>query len=450
MAKIQLPKSLLDLPDKDREEILSVLKEASTLPKVKELPRAGGNEHNMWERNSDPLLAEVEDEFYQELRNPEAESLAELFVALGLPTEGIEKSFEDEFYVWEDELIKSKDSGRNRFSDWLKEVTKKKREQILKWATDGKALTKEQLQKIDRLLSSKLPDYAKKAEEFMVRAGFIGKIRGEAEREAFETFGAVVDRYPETIETAEKEGVALTVKQAKAEAKKTGKTIRILPLTKQESEAVKHAIHHAGDKITEISDRHRAGVRQLVIRAKKERWTAQQLAQALFDKFGEHNRDWRRVAITELAFATNDTYLSGCEEGDTLIGMGAVNACKKCQELIIGKQVTVTHKIPSEENYHTDTKLVWVGKSNYGRRVSEYVTAIPLHPQCRCRWTKVSRFYKLGEDGKLKLKTTAELINEERAKRGLPPDKTLQELEGLSDEERLKKLTEQFLAKQGG
>jgi hypothetical protein len=48
----------------------------------------------------------------------------------------------------------------------------------------------------------------------------------------------------------------------------------------------------------------------------------------------------------------------------------------------------------------------------------------------------------MGEDGKLVLKDTVELINEERAKRGLAPDKSL---EGITGEDRLRKMTEAFL-----
>lgn len=435
---IKLPYDFLDLPDKDREEILAVLKEYSKLPKVRQLPfRAGSDEHNMWERNIDSLLAEAEDALYRDLIESEARNMGELFRALGLPLEGFEKSLEPEYYKWEDELIKARDSGRNRMSDYIKNmanIAKGKAKSFLKWVQDGKALTKTQLKEVDKILSSNLPNYAKKAEDYMIRAGFIGKIRGEAEKQGFEVTGAIVDRFPKSIQTAEREGVALTARQAQKEAVKKKRKVTILPLTPRESEAVKHAVHHAGDKMTEISEKHKAGVRQMVIQAKRERWSAQQLASKLFDKFGDHNRDWRRVAITELAFATNDAYLSGVEEGETVVGMGAENACKHCKQYVIGKQFTVTHKVPSEDTYHSDMNQVWAGKSNYGRRVAEYRPAIPMHPNCRCSWHRISRFYKMGDKGKLELKSTEELINEERAKRGLPPDPNLKpaSLEELS------------------
>lgn len=458
MARVKLPSSLLDLGDKDRNDIVAVLLEASKLPKTKELPfRAGADEHNMWARNIDPLLAEVEDDFYYELREAELENMYNLLVGLGLEEVAskldFEKSLEPAYIAFEDELLKAKDSGRNRMTKFITEMANKAKAKVKKfmdWVQDGKALTKEQVKHIDQTLSSNLPNYAKKAEDYMIRAGFVGKIRGEAEKQGFEVAGAYIDRFPQSIKTAEKENVVLTHRQ-KAKAEAEGRKVTILPLTPRESEAVKHAIHHAGDKLTEISEKHRAGVRQMVIQAKRERWNTQQLASKLFDKFGEHNRDWRRVAITELAFATNDAYLSGVEEGETVIGMGAENACKHCKQYVIGKTFTVTHNPPSEDTYQGDMKQVWAGKSNYGRRVAEYRPAIPMHPHCRCRWHRISRFYKMDNHGKLELKSTAELIQEERAKRGLAPDPNLQGKESgrLLTQEELAKKAEEVLRKLG-
>lgn len=429
MSKLQLPKSLLDLPEKDIKEITEVLLRASKLPKTKILPhRTNADEHNMWERNGDPMQAQAEDDLYQELIEPWTKAIANLFIALDLPFDkvDIKKSMTDEFLEFEkfeDELLKSKDSGRSKMSDLIK-ANRGKRQKIMKWIEDGKAMTRQQMKKIDDLLKEGLQDFNQKAEEFMTRAGFIGKFRNQIERENLDAVGYLVDRFPKTITASRKEGVVLTKRQQAKEAQKGNKVI-VLPLTEREAEAVAHASNHAGDKITEVSDRHRAGIRQMVVQAKRERWSAQQLAQALFDKYGEHNRDWRRVAITELAFATSDAYLSGIEEGETVVGMGSPNACKRCKALVIGKSFTVTHKVPNKETYETDMKQMWVGKSNYGRKISEQRPCIPLHPNCRCRWHRISRFYKVDNNGNLVLKDTKELIQEERAKRGLPPDPNL-------------------------
>jgi hypothetical protein len=441
MAKvtIKLPKSILDFPPSEREQVLAVLREQMQLPKVQVFPRSATDEHNMWARNVDTLLADAEDEFYNGLVFPWAHNIGELISSLGLSLDDVnmKKSLSDEFRSFEDVLIKSKDSGRSKMSDYIKGVSQKRREQFLKWAEDGKALTTQQLQKIDGLLKNKMPNFRQHAEAYAVRAGFIGKIRNQAEREHFEVVGALVDRYPGTLRASRIEGVALTARQAEAESKLTGKPVKVLPLTPLEQQAVEHGIMHAGDKITEISEKQRAQVRQLVIRAKRERWTSQQLAQKLFDAFGDHNRDWRRVAITELSFVANDAYLSELEEGERVIGMGSTDACIQCRRLVIDKEFIYT-----KNPHYQDMKYVWAGKTNYGRPQKEWVPAIPVHPLCRCRWHRLSRFYKM-EDGKAKLKSTAELINEERAKRGMEPDPNIGELD-------LQALSEQMLRKLNG
>jgi hypothetical protein len=448
MKTMALPMQILKYPDDLRNDVIAVLKEAHDLPQTRTLPQAGA-EHNIWVSNGDPLLADAEDELYDLLAEQGAERIARLFVAMGLPVDGldVEKSFGADFIAYEASLLlKGKDSGRNRMSNWIKELAERQKKRFMKWVEDGKPLTPQETRQVDALLKQKDgPEKAgKTAEAYSVRGGFIGKLRNQADREHMDMLGAVIDKFPETIRASRREGVDVTVRAAKKAAKKTRKSVRLLPLTEREAASVEHAAQSAGDKITEVGERHRAAIRQLVMQAKRERWTAQQLASKLFDTFGEQNRDWRRVAITELAFAHNDAFLAGCEEGATVVGMGAVDACKHCRTHVIGKTYTVTHNVPKKETYRTDTELVWVGKSNYKRKVAELRGAIPVHPNCRCRWHVVSRFYKVNEQGKLELKSTAELINEERAKKGLPPDETIGasklSLEELA-ERALKKLT---------
>lgn len=430
---LALPKEILTYPDALRNSIIRTIQEAQGLPQERQLEQAG-EEHNMWAQNSDPLLAFEEDELYNILVSEAAWRIARLFVGMGLPVDGLDmqKSFGADYLDFEaNVLMKGKDTGRNKMSEWIKKLASDQRKRFMKWLDNGEALTPKEINQVDVLLSKPSKERheqnARTAEAYSVRAGFLGKLRGQADREHLDMLGAVVDRFPDTIKAATKAGINVTRRGAAKEAKATGKTVKVLPLTPREQNAVAHATQSAGDKITDVSERHRMEIRQLVIQAKRERWTAQQLASKLFDKFGDHNRDWRRVAITELAYAHNDAFLAGCEEGATVIGMGAVDACKHCKTHVIGKTFTVTHTVPKKETFDTDTNWIWLGKSNYGRKVAELRAALPMHPHCRCRWHVLSRFYKVGDNGKLVLKSTAELINEERAKLGLEPDTRIQE-----------------------
>lgn len=434
--QIKLPKSILDFSEEDRAEVLATLREALALPEVVTLPRNQASEHNMWEPNHDPHVAELEDNLYRACTAWEAQCILRVIDSLNLPdptTENLEKAFSPDFHAWEDGYIEKAKGKRGRISD-LVHRNKERRQQFVDWVKQKSALTREQLAHIDKILRQDLPNFAKQAEDFAIRAGFMGKIRNEAERQNFETFGAFIDRFPSNIMRAEKEGVVLTIrdKEAKEVQNKKQKTptikqITILPLTPQEAEAVHYASISAGDKLTEVSEKHRARIKQMILQANKERWSAPELASKLYDTFGDHNRDWRRVAITELSFVVNDAYLAGLDEGERVIGMGSVSACKHCKQYVIGKEFTVRKSPPTQETYETDMLQVWAGKSNYGRRVQEYRACIPLHPNCRCRWHRVSPFYKTDGKGNLQRKTTAELIQEERAKRGLPPDPHIEE-----------------------
>lgn len=411
---IILPKTLKSLSQDQRQVIIGELSKALGVSK-----KAEQLERSIWTTNDEPFLGEAEDQLYEELVMPAMENMAELIAALGLSdqTIALQKSFTPDFMAYEDQLIKALDSSRHRISDLIN-MSKKKRQGFLKYLQDGSDWTKKKLKQIDDILKQKLPDYAALAEQFAVRAAFIAKIRSHADTEMLNTVGAFIDRFPATIKAAKDESVVLTLKEQE-KAKGEGRKVTILPLQPQELRAVRFAEMRAADKLTEISERHRAGVRQLVMQAHNERWTAQRLAQALFDAFGDQNRDWRRVAITELAMATNDAFLAGCVEGDEVWVPPVEGACIYCQKYLENKSFKVS-KEPGNE-----LTEVWPGKSNYGRKVKDWIPCIPLHPNCRHRFHKFSRFYKVDENGKPKLKTTAELIQEERLRRGMGLDPNL-------------------------
>lgn len=404
---IKLPKDVLELPEAERQEILNVLKQALALPKT--IKQSTMVESTIWEPNSEPLIAQLEEEFYDTLTLPWLKNCADLFNALGLelpePAE-VKKSFgADYFEAQETELVKAW-KKRPNIQDLI-EAGKAKRKKFLQYIDDGKAWTKKQLQQIDKLLQQNLPKYAQVAESLAVRATFINKLRSKMDTENIETMGVLLDRVPETIKAS---------RRKTAVAKKGKKVIEVAPLTPIEVEGVKIAEQRTADKITEVQDKHRHQIRQIVMQAKRERWTVQQLASKLFDVFGDQNRDWRRVAITELAMVGNDAYLAGCAEGESVYVPTLVGACKHCVGMLEGKSFTVLSKPPAQLNYDLEMNYVWAGKSNYGRTVSTWIPCVPLHPNCRHRYQKLSRFYKIV-DGKPVLKELEELIAEEKAKR---------------------------------
>ena len=417
---IVLPKTLQALSNDHKLQIVSELSKALNVKS----PKASGLERTVWATNDEQLLGEAEDELYEILVGPAMENMAELIAALDLSDEPVklQKAFSLEFLAYEDQLFKSLDNGKHKLSDLIN-LSKTKRNAFTKLLQEGTEWTKAKLKQIDDIMKQKLPDYAKLAEQFSIRAAFIAKIRSHSDTEMLSTVGAFVDRFPSTIKAAEHEGLVLTLKEQER-AKAEGRKVKILPLQPQELRAVEHANLRAGEKIADVSDKHRKAIKQIIIYAINGRWTPQRLAQELFDKFGELNSDFRRIAITEMAMASSDAFLAGCSEGDTVICMVAPDACKYCKKLLEGKEFKVTNDLKLMGTTQ-DFTHVWVGKSNFGRKAADYVPCIPLHPLCRCRYHTQSRFYKTDENGKQKLKTTVELIQEERIRRGLGLDPNL-------------------------
>ncbi len=105
------------------------------------------------------------------------------------------------------------------------------------------------------------------------------------------------------------------------------------------------------------------------------------LATALTQRFGTLNRDARRLAITEIAFARASGYLAGLPEGEKVEWFTAAGACRACEGM--NARTFTVRRGPGDGQ-----KDVWPGKHNVGRLVADRWPAIPLHPNCRCRWVR--------------------------------------------------------------
>lgn len=131
--------------------------------------------------------------------------------------------------------------------------------------------------------------------------------------------------------------------------------------------------------------------------------TRESLQQKLFDAFGQANRDWRRIAITEAGEMCNQGMIASLSPGSRVRRIeqykGACPFCKK----IDGKVMRVVSPDDPKKNGNTD---VWVGKNNVGRssaprkRVGDalierlpselwWIPAGTVHPHCRGVWHKM-------------------------------------------------------------
>lgn len=129
--------------------------------------------------------------------------------------------------------------------------------------------------------------------------------------------------------------------------------------------------------------------------------TPEYLRSALFDQFGQLNRDFRRIAVTEVGEAHNTGFIAAQPAGTKVRRIEAYRgACDFCKA-INGRVFTVVDPASPRRNGETE---VWVGKTNARRSASPkrreasllvdrspderwWVAAGVQHPHCRGSWT---------------------------------------------------------------
>lgn len=161
----------------------------------------------------------------------------------------------------------------------------------------------------------------------------------------------------------------------------------------------------AARHVRDLSQAARSRMQRIIIDAERGRiahgeaaYSPQKLQQALLDNFGELNRDWRRVAVTETAINAGDGFLAATEPGARVRWLAHPGACAYCESLH-GTVFTVVS--PDAPDKDPDTQM-WAGKHamNIGRSIAprkrteaglvdrptdeRVKPAIPAHPGCRC------------------------------------------------------------------
>ena len=151
---------------------------------------------------------------------------------------------------------------------------------------------------------------------------------------------------------------------------------------------VQVAIDSAAQRVTKVTDNMRNDIQQIIIDGVKDRKSKSKISQELFDKCVGLNRDFQRIADTEIQNNTTSAYIHeevyNTKEGERVyfkrFEMTDSNTCKKCQALK-GKIVLFSETPLESEDIvdpYTD-KAIWEGKSS-GIPFSTY------HPYCRGSW----------------------------------------------------------------
>jgi hypothetical protein len=157
------------------------------------------------------------------------------------------------------------------------------------------------------------------------------------------------------------------------------------------------------ENVRSLTDEVRHKLRQTIMQYTEEKMlgaVTESLQTRLFDEFSQHNRDWRRIAVTEATECKLQGMVASVPPGTKLKRVERYeNACNFCRK-IDGRVVTVV----SADHPHKDGDTqIWPGKNNYGRsaspkrragnelvnRTSDELWWIPsgaAHPHCRGNW----------------------------------------------------------------
>lgn len=149
------------------------------------------------------------------------------------------------------------------------------------------------------------------------------------------------------------------------------------------------AVDSAAQRVTKVTDAIRNDIQQTIIDGIKNRQSKAKISQNLFDKCSGLNRDFQRIADTEIQNNTNNAYIK--EEVYNTPGNEKVyfkrfevkddNTCKKCRA-IAGK-IALFSDIPLDSERIKDPYAdyaIWEGKTDGAMPTGT------VHPYCRGGW----------------------------------------------------------------
>lgn len=167
---------------------------------------------------------------------------------------------------------------------------------------------------------------------------------------------------------------------------------------KKISTAVEIAEQSMGDHITQMEDSTLHAVRRSIIDGIKGRKSKTEVAQELFNRFGNLNRDWQRIAETETVSVFNNAFLretvATAAIGEKVyfkrVEMRDQFVCKFCEKIRDQIVLWVESPLLSEKIDDPVAKVaIWEGKNNVGRKAKDYRTpAEGVHPYCRGSWQR--------------------------------------------------------------
>lgn len=162
--------------------------------------------------------------------------------------------------------------------------------------------------------------------------------------------------------------------------------------------AVDIAEQSMAENITKITDEIRHAVKRTIIDGMKGRLPKKQIAQRLFDRLGNVNRDWGMIVDTEMVDTFNNAFLResslssypGEKRYYKRIEANDKFTCPWCKK--IRNTVALFVDKPLEDDTINDPiakVAIWEGKDNVGRSSKNlWIAAGAQHPWCRGSWVR--------------------------------------------------------------
>jgi hypothetical protein len=166
-------------------------------------------------------------------------------------------------------------------------------------------------------------------------------------------------------------------------------------LTRQEMAGIQVLQQSAAQRITGVSNEVKSDVQQILIDGVRLRKSKSQISLDIFHKMTGANRDFQKIADTEIQNAFNNSHLldevAQAKEGEKVYfeRMEVIdgNTCKFCKKMNGVIVLWSDQPLPSDKIQDKIAKFaIWDGKDWDGKK--EFVANGVFHPYCRGRWSR--------------------------------------------------------------
>jgi hypothetical protein len=167
------------------------------------------------------------------------------------------------------------------------------------------------------------------------------------------------------------------------------------PLSKIEMARYQVAQDNVANLVTKVGDQVKNEIKDIILKGIAERRSRSQVAQDLFNRLGNLNRDWKRIVDTEMVNTMN---LAGilqdvhdAREGEKVYfkRYALAGCCKECEKW--NGTIALYSDTPLEDDNIKDEHAkvaIWDGKPQGKGKEARVLVIGAAHPYCRCGWIR--------------------------------------------------------------